>query len=84
MVKEPSGDVDGVRKRLEAVAAVQTICSSSLRDGTREPAAAWREIRDALDLAEWVAPVVIDEAGRSSYPTGTVTVRSRRTRPKRT
>jgi hypothetical protein len=79
VVKEPSGDVEGVRKRLEGVAAVQTITGDLLvvtPTGTaREPTAAWREIRDAVDSAEWVAPVVVDAAGRRSYPTGAVTVR---------
>ena len=79
MVKEPSGDVDGVRKRLEGLAAVQTITGDLLvvtpTGSEREPTAAWREIRDALDSAEWVAPIVVDEAGGRSYPTGAVTVR---------
>ena len=35
---------------------------------------AWQRVRDS---AEWVAPVIVDESGRPSFPTGSIGVRFR-------
>lgn len=79
VVKETSGDVDAVRDRLSDVAEVEPIAEDLLvvtpRRNDGEVRSLWRRISDALESAEWVVPVVVDDAGRQSYPTGALTVR---------
>lgn len=78
VVKEATGDVEAVRERLGGLAAVEPLTEDLLMvtlNAEERGSWAWREITDAVDSAEWVAPVVVDASGRPSYPTGAVTVR---------
>ena len=78
MVKEAGGDVAAVRQSLGGLAEVEPLTDDLVLVTPREDddrTAWWARIRDALESAEWVAPVVVDDAGRTSYPTGDVAVR---------
>jgi hypothetical protein len=79
VVKESGGGTAVVQERLGEVADVEPLTDELVLVTTRETdgdrSGWWERIRDAVDSAEWVAPVVVDEAGRPSYPTGTIAVR---------
>jgi hypothetical protein len=79
VVKEPHGDVEVVRAQLAELAEVKPLTEDLVlvtpRETDGDRSAWWERIRDAVESAEWVAPVVVDEQGRESYPTGAVAIR---------
>ena len=80
VVKEPDGDVAAVQESLGDAVEVAPLGDDLVVVTPREDVGGdrsdwWERIRDAVKSAEWVAPVVVDKAGLTSYPTGAVTVR---------
>lgn len=79
VVKEPGGDVAAMRESLGDVADVERLTDELVvvtpRETGGDGSAWWKRIQDAVRSAEWVAPAVVDDSGRPSYPTGAVTVR---------
>jgi hypothetical protein len=79
VVKEPHGDVAVVQEKLGELADVKALTEDLVlvtpRETDGDRSAWWERIRDAVESAEWVAPVVVDEAGRASYPTGAIAIR---------
>ena len=79
VVKQSGGDVEAVQSRLGELADVELLADDLLlvtpHETNADGVAWWERIRDAVESAEWVAPVVVDGSGRSSYPTGAIAVR---------
>jgi hypothetical protein len=72
VVKARDGDLAALRECLGRDADVEPMADDlALVTAGRT---VWQRVRDS---AEWVAPVVVDESGRSSFPTGSIGVRFR-------
>jgi hypothetical protein len=76
VLKAGAGDIAALRRRLGRDAEVEPM-ADDLTLVTAEQTVSWQRIRDAVGSAEWVAPVVVDESGRPSFPTGSIGVRFR-------
>ena len=76
---EPSA-ISDVRRSLAGLGTVENLAGSDLLllrvpDATSDPRSAWQRILDQVRLAQWVAPLLLDEGSHPHYPTGDVTVR---------
>ena len=69
VVKPRDGDLAALRERLGRDADVEPM-ADDLALVTADQTAPWQDVG-----AEWVAPVVVDETGRPSFPTGAIGVR---------
>lgn len=78
VVKGPEGGQ--VRGELEQLGTVEELRGPDLLlvrlpRRSREPRRAWERVLERLQSAEWVAPVLLDEAREPHFPTGEISVR---------